>query len=112
MSRKRTALNTASRKTKSLTTRLTQDEHARLSSLLVGKKTVSELAREVLLRAAPPPMETRVIAEVLALRKVVVNVVSRLALKQPITEAWVQQLLETADREKVTLARTGLQENR
>ena len=61
-------------RTKSISTKVTDDEYAQFEAL-AGEQTISEWAREVLLKATKPNTgEQTVLAEVLALRTILLNI--------------------------------------
>lgn len=76
---------------------------------LAGEETISEWARRVLLRAAmPAPGETAVLAELLALRTIVLNLHFAFSKGEPLTREVMQELIEQADQDKVRLAEERL----
>jgi hypothetical protein len=97
-------------RTKCLSTKLTDDEYAELEAQ-VGSQTLSTWARETLLHAAraqPPPrarpLESVVVAEVLALRAILVNLHFAMATGADITVERMQQLIDRADCDKMARA--------
>ena len=98
----------AARRTKSISTKVTPEEYARLAAL-AGDETISEWARRVLLRAAmPAPGETALLAEVIALRTIVLNLHFAFSKGAPPTREVMQALIEEADQNKVRLAEERL----
>jgi hypothetical protein len=90
----------ASRRTKSIGTKVTPDEYARIQTL-VGEQPVSEWVRAALLKAAdPPPADATVLAEVLALRAILLNLHFHVCSGTPLTAETMQRLIERADQEK------------
>jgi hypothetical protein len=81
----------ASRRTKSIGTKVTPDEYARIQTL-AGEQPVSEWVRAALLRAAadPPAADSIVLAELLA----------HLSSGTPVTAEAMQRLIERADQDK------------
>lgn len=95
------------RRTKSIGTKVTPEEYARLESL-AGGQTISEWARAVLLKSAEPPTASLVLAELLALRAILLTLHFRLCAGEPITAEGLQRLIDRADRDKVDEARARL----
>lgn len=90
----------ASRRTKSIGTKVTPEEYARIQSL-VGDQPVSEWVRAVLLKAADPPAtDATVLAEVLALRTILLNLHFHLCSGAAVTAETMQRLIERADEDK------------
>ena len=97
-------------RTKSISTKVTDDEYAQLE-VLAGEQTISEWAREVLLKATKPnPSEQTVLAEVLALRTILLNVHFAVSQGQRLTGEDMRQLIERADQNKLSKARQRLAE--
>jgi hypothetical protein len=103
-------------RTKCLSTKLTDDEYAALEAK-AGAQTLSTWARETLLGAvrehpaalAPTLGESVVVAEVLALRAILVNLGFALATGDDITADRMRQLIDHADRDKGTRAAEHLE---
>ena len=90
----------ASRRTKSISTKVTPEEYARLTAL-AGEETISEWARRVLLRAATPaPGEAAVLAELLALRAILLNLHFAVQRGEKLTPEAMERLIERADHDK------------
>jgi hypothetical protein len=89
----------ASRRSKSISTKVTPDEYARLAGL-VGDQTVSEWARAVLLRAAEPDSLELLLAELLALRTILLNLHFALCRGEPVTAETMQRFIQRADDNK------------
>ena len=88
------------RRTKSIGTKVTADEYAKLARLAEGQ-TLSEWVREVLLATvSPQPGDHVVLAEVLALRTIVLNLQFAVANGDPPTTDAMKRLIERADDEK------------
>lgn len=92
-------------RTKSLGTKVTPEECARLEAQAAARGlTMSEWVREVLLEAAEPTLATAaeeaILAEVVALRTILLNVLFRLANGERIAAEEMRQLIERADGEK------------
>ncbi|HEV2112771.1 MAG TPA: hypothetical protein VGR50_01405 [Terriglobales bacterium] len=90
-------------RTKSLGTKVTEEEYVRLAGLAEGR-SLSEWAREVLLRAASEAPHRHadevLLAEVIGLRTILLNVLYRLVNGEKLTAQEMQQLIERADGEK------------
>ncbi len=94
----------ASRRTKSISTKVTPEEYARIAAL-AGEGTISEWVRAVLPRAdAPSVSEATVLAELLALRTIVLNLHFAICGGKPLTPDAVQRLIANADHQKHQLA--------
>ena len=91
----------ATQRTKSISTKVTEAEY----EAIVGRAeplTVSAWARDVLLgRAQPDPLHFLLLAELLALRTIVLNLNFALAATGPPTEDAMHRLINRADAEKV-----------
>src|SRR5258708_40109362 len=97
-------------RTKSISTKVTDEEYA-LFEALAGGQTISEWAREVLLKATKPDSaEQTVLAEVLALRTILLNVHFAVSQWQTLTAEEMRQLIEQADQDKLSKARQLLAE--
>jgi len=90
----------ASRRTKSIGTKVTPDEYARIQTL-AGEQPVSEWVRGAVLKAADPPVaDATVLAEVLALRTFLLNLHFHLCSGAAVTAETMQRLIERADQDK------------
>lgn len=90
----------ASRRTKSIGTKVTPEEYARIQTL-AGEQPVSEWVRAALLKAADPPAaDATVLAEVLALRTILLNLHFHLCSGAAVTTEAMQRLIERADQDK------------
>ena len=97
-------------RTKSISTKVTDEEYA-LFEALAGEQTISEWARDVLLKATKPNAgEQTVLAEVLALRTILLNIHFAISQGQTLTVEEMQQLIERADQNKLSKARQRLAE--
>ncbi len=97
-------------RTKSISTKVTDDEYAQFE-VLAGEQTISEWVRDVLLKAAKPnAAEQTVLAEVLALRTILLNVHFAVSQGQTLTAEKMQQLIEQADQNKLSKAQQRLAE--
>jgi hypothetical protein len=97
-------------RTKSISTKVTDEEYAQFEAL-AGEQTISEWARDVLLKATKPNAgEQAVLAEVLALRTILLNIHFAVSQGQTLTAEKMQQLIERADQNKLRKARERLAE--
>jgi hypothetical protein len=97
----------ASQRTKSIGTKVTDEEYARLESL-AGEQTISEWVRAVLLKAAAPPADPILLAELLALRAILLNLHFAVCCGEPVTAESMRRLIERADQDKVQHAHERL----
>src|SRR6266478_1324587 len=97
-------------RTKSISTKVTDEEYAQFEAL-AGEQTISEWARDVLLKATKPNAgEQTVLAEVLALRTILLNIHFAVAQGRTLTAEEMQQLIERADQNRLSKARQRLVE--
>ena len=97
-------------RTKSVSTKVTEEEYAQFEAL-AGEQTISEWARDVLLKATKPNAgEQTVLAEVLALRTILLNIHFAISQGKTLTVEEMQQLIERADQNKLSKARQRLAE--
>ena len=97
-------------RTKSISTKVTDEEYAQFEAL-AGGQTISEWARDVLLNATKPNVgEQTVLAEVLALRTILLNVHFAVSQGQTLTAEDMRQLIERADQNKLSKAQERLAE--
>src|SRR6266852_9304358 len=97
-------------RTKSISTKVTDEEYAQFEAF-AGEQTISEWVREVLLKATKPNAgEQTVLAEVLALRTILLNLHFAVSQGQTLTAEDVRQLIERADQNKSSKARERLAE--
>jgi len=90
----------ASRRTKSIGTKVTPEEYARIHTL-AGEQPISEWVRAALLKAPEPPRaDSIVLAELLALRTILLNLHFLLCSGTPLTAETMQRLVERADHDK------------
>ena len=95
-------------RTKCLSTKVTEEEHAKFEAL-AGAQRVSAWARDVLLQAAATqPVEVILLAELIAVRAIVVNLQFALANGEAPTVEAMQRLIDRADREKLGKAQDRL----
>jgi hypothetical protein len=91
-------------RTKSISTKVTDEEYSQFEAL-AGEQTISEWARNVLLNATKPnAREQTVLAEVLALRTILLNIHFAISQGQTLTADEMQHLIERADRHKLSKA--------
>ncbi len=97
-------------RTKSISTKVTDEEYAQFEAL-AGEQTISEWTRDVLLKATKPNAgEQTVLAELLALRTILLNMHFAVSEGQTLTAEEMQQLIERADQNKLSKARQRLAE--
>ena len=98
----------ASRRTKSIGTKVTDEEYARIQTL-AGEQPVSEWVRAALLKAAEGQVtDSVVLAELLALRTILLNLHFTVCSGGAVTTDAMQRLIERADHEKARLAEARL----
>ena len=90
----------ASRRTKSIGTKVTPEEYARIHAL-AGEQPISEWVRAALLKAADASQADSIaLAELLALRTVLLNLHFHVCSGAPVTAETMQRLIERADPNK------------
>jgi hypothetical protein len=90
----------ASRRTKSIGTKVTPEEYNRVHAL-AGDQPISEWVRAALLNAADASqVDSVVLAELLALRTILLNLHFHLCSGSPVTADTMQRLIERADQDK------------
>jgi len=95
-------------RTKSISTKVTEEEYAQLEAL-AGGQTISEWARDVLLKAAKPnPAEQVILAELLSLRTILLNLHFMVAKGETPAAEEMQRLIERADQNKLRKAQERL----
>lgn len=95
-------------RTKSISTKVTDEEYAQMEAL-AGGQTISEWAREVLLRAAKTnATEHTILSEVLALRTILLNALYKLSQGETLSGEEMQRLIERADQDKFRKAQERL----
>ena len=98
----------APRRTKSIGTKVTPDEYARIQAL-AGEQPVSEWVRAALLKATDAsPAGSIVLAELLALRTILLNLHFHLGSGTPVAAETMQRLIERADQDKYRQAEARL----
>ena len=96
-------------RTKSVGTKMTDDEYARLEACASRERiSISEWCRNVLLERAngdrPTETEKVTLAEILALRTILLNLHFAVARAETITADAMQVIIERADRDKAKKA--------
>ncbi|HKV27305.1 MAG TPA: hypothetical protein VJN90_03390 [Candidatus Acidoferrales bacterium] len=95
-------------RTKSISTKVSDEEYAQIEKL-AGEQTISEWTRDVLLKATKPNgYEQILLAEVIALRTIVLNAFYKLAQNEPLTADEMQRLIAHADETKLRKAQERL----
>ena len=98
----------ASRRTKSIGTKVTPEEYDRIHAL-AGHQPISEWVRAALLNAADAsPVDSVVLAELLALRTILLNLHFHLCSGSSVTADTMQRLIERADQDKQQQAEARL----
>ncbi len=98
----------ASRRTKSIGTKVTPEEYDRIHAL-AGDQPISEWVRAALLNATDAlPVDSVVLAELLALRTILLNLHFHLCSGSPVTADTMQRLIERADADKQQQAEARL----
>jgi len=97
-------------RTKCLSTKLTREEYVAVAAR-AGRQPLSEWTRDQLLAAAARHAILEIIlAEILALRMIVLNLHQDLARGERPTDERVHDIIATADREKFRMAKARLAE--
>lgn len=99
---------------KSIGTKVSEEEYARLEAL-AGGRALSEWVREVLLREVDGrqarPAEETLLAEVLALRTILLNAFYRLAEREKLTAEELQSFIDRADAGKAKRQQSDWQQS-
>jgi hypothetical protein len=91
-------------RTRSISTKVTDEEYAEFEAL-AGAQTISEWAREVLLKASKPsPADQTIVGELLALRMILLNVLFSIANHESLTSEDMQDIINRADTTKLAKA--------
>lgn len=91
-----------------LSTKVTENEYATFESL-AGDLSISEWARDILLHARTRSTTDQILlAEVLALRTILLNLHFAVSTGEPPTVEAMRQLIDRADREKLQKAQERL----
>lgn len=96
------------KRTKGLTTKLTNAEHAALEAFAGGQRLGAWAREQLLAISARPAPEETVLSEILALRTIVVNLQFAHLRGEPLTAEHVQQLIDRADHGKLRKARARM----
>lgn len=95
-------------RTKSVSTKVSDEEYAQFEKL-AGGQTISEWTRDVLLKAAKTHTEEQIVlAEVIALRTILLNAFYKQAQGETLTADEMQRLIERADEGKFRKAKERL----
>jgi hypothetical protein len=97
-------------RTKSITSKVTEEEYARLEELAAASgQSMSEWAREVLVghqeQSAAESHEDVLLGELLGLRAILLNLLFKVAKGEAMTEEQMQSLIAAADAGKMDRAR-------
>ena len=91
-------------RSKSISTKVTEEEYAQFETL-AGDQTISEWVRDALLKAAKPsPGEQTIVAELLALRMILINILFNIANREPLTSTAMDDIIRRADASKLAKA--------
>ena len=91
-------------RTKSISTKVTEEEYAQFE-VLAGAQTISEWAREMLLKATKPsPAEQTIVAELLALRMILLNALFSIANREALSSEDMEDIINRADERKLAKA--------
>jgi hypothetical protein len=91
-----------------LSTRLTADEYAALEALARGQRIGTWAREQLLATRARRPIEETVVAEIAALRTIVLNLQFAFIRGEALSAEDVQKLIDRADHDKVRKARARL----
>jgi hypothetical protein len=98
----------ASRRTKSIGTKVTPEEYDRIHAL-AGDQPISEWVRAALVKATNASQaDSIVLAELLALRTILLNLHFQLGSGTPVAVETMQRLIERADEDKYQQAEARL----
>jgi hypothetical protein len=106
-------MNRSYLRSKSIGVRVTESDFARLQALAdAERKSVGEWSRNVLLEklqdASVAPSDVAVLSELLALRRIVINLFFAVAEERTLTTGEMNALIQNADTEKLLRARERL----
>jgi hypothetical protein len=91
-------------RSKSISTKVTEEEYTQFE-ILAGDQTISEWVRDALLKAAKPsPAEQTIVAELLALRMILMNILFTIANREPLTSMAMDDIIIRADASKLAKA--------
>ena len=95
-------------RTKCISTKVTDAEYAAVARAS-SNQTLSVWVRAVLLTAAAaPPVEQVIVAEILALRTILLNLYFAVATGETLTTDAMQRLIDRADQDKIRKAQERL----
>jgi hypothetical protein len=97
----------AALRTKCISTKVSDEEYATLEAA-AGGRSISAWMRSVLLQASAQEPEPVLLAELLALRNILLNLHFTLCRGEPITNTVMEGLIAHADQNKVRQARARL----
>jgi len=91
-------------RSKSISTKVTEEEYAQFE-ILAGDQTISEWVRDALLKATKQsPAEQTIVAELLALRMILMNILFTIANREPLTSTSMDDIIKRADASKLAKA--------
>jgi hypothetical protein len=91
-------------RSKSISTKVTEEEYTQFE-VLAGDQTISEWVRYVLLKAAEPSSaEQTIVAELLALRTILMNILFAIANREQLTSSAMDEIIKRADADKLAKA--------
>jgi hypothetical protein len=91
-------------RTKGITIRVTEDQYVGLTRLAEGQTVTAWVHHDVLETATPRPADQVLLAELLAVRTIVLNLVFALANGETPTADAMKRLVERVDNEKMRKA--------
>ena len=94
-------------RTKCISTKVTDEEYARLEAL-AGEQTISEWVRGVLLKSPAPSADSILLAELLALRAILLNLHFAVCSGEAVTAETMRRLIDRADQDKTQHAHERL----
>jgi len=98
----------SSRRTKGITIKVTDEEYTTLARLAHGQTVTAWVHDVVLATATPRPVDHVLLAEVLALRTIVLNLLFAAASGETPTAEAMKRLIERADEAKIRKAEDRL----
>lgn len=94
----------ATPRNKSISTKVTDEEYARFETL-AGEQTISEWARDALLKTGEASQSDQtIVAELLGLRMILLNVLFSIANHESVSEEAMQEIIRRADASKLAKA--------
>ncbi len=91
-------------RSKSISTKVTEEEYTQFETL-AGDQTISEWVRDALLKATEPsPAEQTILAELLALRMILMNILFTIANREPLTSTAMDDIIKRAEASKLAKA--------